>query len=154
MTAATVLYPHTYGAWNGCLVCFQPRGDVATTRDPRDGELVVMCRACHRAIEAGHPIVLPTGEVLADTWERLARLRQNNEITDETITTAVETLAPELTPEQAADAVLQLTEALLRLQYINGDTFDPADGDQEYLDGEADRDRKNALAKLMVGAPS
>lgn len=153
MSAATVtvLYPHTYGAWNGCLGCFQPRGDVAATRHPLTGELASMCGACHRAVEAGHPIALPAGKVLADTWERLARLYQNGEIHDHVIDRALATLAPGLTFEFGWSAVQQLREALLDLQEIRGDMFDPARGDRDYLEGEADRDRANAVLKLTGG---
>jgi hypothetical protein len=146
-----VIYPHSYSGFPLCAQCFQRTPDLATGNPDPNGPLLLLCGACHRALATGQPIVLPTGDVLAETWERLARLRQNREITDVTIATAIEMLAPELTPEQATDAVLQLTEALLALQHIRSDRFDPADGDRDYLEGEADRDRKNALAKLMVG---
>lgn len=149
-----VIYPQTYGGFPACASCFQRTSDLNTCADPRDSELVILCRPCHRALCAGRPPVLPTGELLADTWERLARLHQNGEIHDATIDAALAKLAPQLTHVPGWAALQQLREALLRLQHIRGDDFDPADGDRDYLEGEADRDRKNALAKLMVGDTS
>lgn len=150
--AATLdLYPITHGGFPGCCECFQRTGDLAYSTNARTDTLELLCRDCCRTLAAGRPVTLPTGDALDETWQRLTRFHNNGDITDTVIDRALATLAPGLTPEIGQAAVLQLREALLKLQYIRGDMFDPADGDRDWLEGEADYDRENALAKLAGG---
>ena len=145
------LYPQTFGGFPACAECFQRTDDLAVSGDPRDdadGPLTLLCRACYQALVIGRPITLPTGQALIDTWDRVARQYINGEIAIKLAHRAVDNLARDVEWTTRNAAWEQLYEAYRRLAGIRSDDFDPADGDRDYLEGEADRDRENALRKL------
>lgn len=110
------IYPITYSGWPPCATCFRQRHDLVHVADPHGPGLIHACDACARAIAAGRPVDLPTGDELADVWCVLARLHQNREITDDTIDAAITTLAPGRPLYIGRRMLLDLQDALLRLQ--------------------------------------
>lgn len=116
MTAEAILYPHTEGGFPPCVSCFQRTDDLAMTADPRDDLVKLLCGGCSRALGAGRPVPLPTGKALVETWQRLARLHQNEEIDDEFAALALATLAPHLSREDGWAALARLQHELLELQ--------------------------------------
>jgi hypothetical protein len=153
LDTCTPLYPVTYGGFPACTECFQRTRDLGTCADPRDGELRRLCAACHRALCAGRPPALPTGDTLAETWERLARQHHNEEIDSDLIRRALSRLASSLTVEYRDTAYLQLSGAYDQLAYARSDRFDPARGDREDLELLALDDAKNAIRKLTGARP-
>lgn len=116
MPSGAILYPDTMGGFPPCTACFQRTSDMALAADPRDHLVKLLCGGCSRALAAGRPVPLPTGEALVETWRRLARLHQNEEIGDEVAASALETLAPHLSREDGWAALGRLQYELLQLQ--------------------------------------
>lgn len=117
MSAEPVIYPDTYGGWPLCCACFQPQQDISHALDPRTGTLSLLCGLCYRTLDAGQEVPLPAGEVLEQTWLRLARLHQNSEIGDETVDFALAALTSQWMPPQTGwQRFTDLKDALLQLQ--------------------------------------
>jgi len=151
------IYPQTFGGFPGCYECFQRNDTIAACLDPRDGELHLLCRDCHSAVAAGRPPVLPTGEVLAATWQRIARWDINGEVGDELADRALDRLTGHLNPETAALAYEDLKDAIFWRAYLDSDAFDlltiePKHRDELMLAGAAEDDIKAATRRLTGGA--
>lgn len=134
------IYPYTCSIDpDHCLCCFQRKPDMAWCADAAGG-LVYRCRDCSRAIAAGRPPVLPIGEQLAATWERLARLHHNWEVSDDELDAALTVLAPHLSTVAGREAVAALEDAMLRLQaaedpstVLDGEVTGPEDDPETYV---------------------
>lgn len=158
--APRTIYPHTYLNDDLCVLCFQRTFDLAETTDRRvspTGERITTCAYCYRATVAGLPTLRPAGPELGDLWERLARLSVNEEISEATVTRALATLAPALTPQDAAGAFALLGDALQFRQAIHdGDIttceVEPELADPGLLADVAERQVGDARAVLVGGA--
>jgi hypothetical protein len=113
-TVTRVLYPQTFGGWPPCSSCFTQAPDLAGTLTPQG--LRLLCGGCARAIADGRPAALPSGDALAEVWQRLARWHINGEIEAELVDAAVAALASRLGPMAAKGALADLGEAMLAVQ--------------------------------------
>jgi hypothetical protein len=152
MTSITdrVLYPHTEGGWPLCMGCFRHRADTAHAIDPRTGTLDLLCGDCYRALAACSTLPLLSGEELAETWRRLARLHQNHEIGDVVVSAALRTLASHLVPVDAWDAFERLRHELLELQAFEDGEVDLATLEPEWQDAERYENRLHGLVRDAV----
>jgi hypothetical protein len=83
-----------------------------------------------------------------EDFERLWESVRNGDASEEWAATCMRDHRPDLPPWDRWAIWEQLDDAFSRLAKIRGDMFDPADGDRDYLEHEADRDAVNAIAKI------
>lgn len=155
------LYPGAQGGFADiCERCFQHTGDLATTSDRRitpTGTLTQTCSACYHALATGRSVELPTGDLLAETWAKLARYAFNEEIERPVIDRALDDLAPGLDREQASEWFVELSGALLWQQDIEAPGYDllqhePEERDIDRLRDSAAEAVAEALNALIGGA--
>ena len=84
---------------------------------------------------------------------RIAEWEINEEITPDDADQRVRGLLAyrgnALTTEARNDAYEQLRSALMRLEYVRSDMWDPMEGDRDMAEYDADDDAENAIQKLV-----
>lgn len=130
---------------------------------PRHGRILVRTHrgGTHRYIACGRHATFtlafpppPTDpDERADMWEDLARWRQNGEVGDGLIMHAADALAPHLDEGDAAMALLELQDALLRRQAVrDGDVTSAELGiSRDEAEQRAQQDVDSALNTLTGG---